>query len=186
MIINREKNKNNILIAGGAGFIGVEVCFQIFKNFKKSNLYIIDKLTYSGNKIFLKELIKSKRVFFFKNDIVNIEELKFKIKNISVAINIAAESHVDRSFKSSTIFTKTNTLGAHIFLQTCLENKVKKIVQVSTDEVYGEKLKGSFSEENHLNPTNPYSASKAATEIIIKSYKYHFKSNILVVRGNNI
>ena len=59
-----NKNKNNILIAGGAGFIGVEVCFQIFKNFKKSNLYIIDKLTYSGNKIFLKELIKSKRVFF--------------------------------------------------------------------------------------------------------------------------
>ncbi len=99
---------------------------------------------------------------------------------------MAAESHVDRSFKNSILFTKTNTLGAHIFFQTCLEKKVKKIVHVSTDEVYGEKLLGSFDEKSHLNPTNPYSASKAAAEIIINSYNYHFKSNILIVRGNNI
>lgn len=181
-----KKNKNNILIAGGGGFIGVEVCFQIFKSFKKSNLYIVDKLTYSGNKIFLKELIKSKRVFFFKKDIVDIEKLKSKIKNVSVAINIAAESHVDRSFKSSTLFTKTNTLGAHCFYQFCLENKVDHIIHVSTDEVYGEKLKGLNYENDQLNPTNPYSASKAAAEIILNTYKKFIKNQTTIVRSNNI
>ena len=77
-----------------------------------------------------------------------------------MAINVAAESHVDRSFTNSTLFTKTNTFGAHIFFQNCLNAKVKKIIHVSTDEVYGEKLSGSFKENDKLNPTNPYSASK--------------------------
>ncbi len=181
-----KKKIKNILIAGGAGFIGVEVCHQIFKNFKHSNLYIIDKLTYSGNKIFLREILKSKRVFFFKNDIININKLKSKIKNISVAINIAAESHVDRSFKSSIIFTKTNTLGAHCFYQFCLEKKVDHIIHVSTDEVYGEKLKGMNYENDQLNPTNPYSASKAAAEIILNTYKKFINNQTTIVRSNNI
>lgn len=176
-----------IFITGGAGFIGSHICEELYNKVPNSKLLILDKITYAANLKFISHLIKDKkRVKFIRADIIDSIKYKKQIKNFDIAINVAAESHVDRSFKNSILFTKTNTLGAHIFLQTCLENKVKKIVQVSTDEVYGEKLKGSFSEENHLNPTNPYSASKAATEIIIKSYKYHFKSNILVVRGNNI
>jgi len=176
-----------IFITGGAGFIGSHICEELYYKIPNSKLLILDKITYAANLKFISHLIKDKkRVKFIRADIIDSIKYKKQIKNFDIAINVAAESHVDRSFKNSILFTKTNTLGAHIFLQTCLESKVKKIVQVSTDEVYGEKLKGSFSEESHLNPTNPYSASKAATEIIIKSYKYHFKSDILVVRGNNI
>ena len=120
-----------------------------------------------------------------QSDIIDNKKYKNLIKNFDLAINVAAESHVDRSFTNSTLFTKTNTFGAHIF-SNLFKFKSKKIIHVSTDEVYGEKLSGSFKENDKLNPTNPYSASKAAAEIIINSYKYHLKSNILIVRGNNI
>ena len=176
-----------IFITGGAGFIGSHICEELYKKIPSSKLVILDKITYAANLKFISHLIKDKkRVEFIKADIIDNTKYKKKIKNFDIAINVAAESHVDRSFKNSILFTKTNTLGAHIFFQTCLEKKVKKIVHVSTDEVYGEKLLGSFDEKSHLNPTNPYSASKAAAEIIINSYNYHFKSNILIVRGNNI
>ena len=176
-----------IFITGGAGFIGSHICEELYKKIPGSKLVILDKITYAANLKFISHLIKDKkRVKFIKADILDNSKYKKKIKNFDIAINVAAESHVDRSFKNSILFTKTNTLGAHIFFQTCLEKKVKKIVHVSTDEVYGEKLLGSFDEKSHLNPTNPYSASKAAAEIIINSYNYHFKSNILIVRGNNI
>ena len=176
-----------IFITGGAGFIGSHICEELYKKIPNSKLVILDKITYAANLKFISHLIKDKkRVEFIKADIIDNTKYKKKIKNFDIAINVAAESHVDRSFKNSILFTKTNTLGAHIFFQTCLEKKVKKIVHVSTDEVYGEKLLGSFDEKSHLNPTNPYSASKAAAEIIINSYNYHFKSNILIVRGNNI
>ena len=92
------------------------------------------------------------------------------MEHIDLAINIAAESHVDNSFKSPLYFTKTNTLGAHAFLLSCIKNKVKKIIHISSDEVYGEKLKDSCKETKLVNPTNPYSASKAAAEILINSY----------------
>ena len=176
-----------IFITGGAGFIGSHICEELYKKIPSSKLVILDKITYAANLKFISHLIKDKkRVKFIKADILDNTKYEKKIKNFDIAINVAAESHVDRSFKNSILFTKTNTLGAHIFFQTCLEKKVKKIVHVSTDEVYGEKLLGSFDEKSHLNPTNPYSASKAAAEIIINSYNYHFKSNILIVRGNNI
>ena len=176
-----------IFITGGAGFIGSHICEELYNKIPNSKLLILDKVTYAANLKFISHLVRDKkRVKFIKADIIDSIKYRSQINNFDIAINVAAESHVDRSFRNSILFTKTNTLGAHIFFQTCLEKKVKKIVQVSTDEVYGEKLSGSFSEKNQLNPTNPYSASKAAAEIIIGSYKYHFKSNILIVRGNNI
>ena len=176
-----------IFITGGAGFIGSHICEKLYFNIPNSKILILDKLTYAANKSFLSKILKDKkRVRFLQSDIIDNKKYKNLIKNFDLAINVAAESHVDRSFTNSTLFTKTNTFGAHIFFQTCLNSKVKKIIHVSTDEVYGEKLSGSFKENDKLNPTNPYSASKAAAEIIINSYKYHLKSNILIVRGNNI
>ena len=176
-----------IFITGGAGFIGSHICEKLYFNMPNSKILILDKLTYAANKSFLSKILKDKkRVRILQSDIIDNKKYKNLIKNFDLAINVAAESHVDRSFTNSTLFTKTNTFGAHIFFQTCLNSKVKKIIHVSTDEVYGEKLSGSFKENDKLNPTNPYSASKAAAEIIINSYKYHLKSNILIVRGNNI
>ncbi len=176
-----------ILITGGAGFIGSHVVEFFYKKFKNSKIIIVDKLTYSGKKKFLKNIIKSKRIKFIKSDIVNIKNYEKELKNLDCAINVAAESHVDNSFKSSIIFTKTNVLGSHIFFQNCLNYKVKKIVHISTDEVYGEILKGSSSEKHMFDPSNPYSGTKAAAEMIIGSYlRYIDKKKILIIRSNNI
>jgi dTDP-glucose 4,6-dehydratase len=175
-----------ILVTGGAGFIGSHICESILKNFKVKKLVILDYLTYSGKKIYLKNILKLKNVEFIQEDILNLYKIKNKFKNFDIAINLAAESHVDRSFKDSINFTMTNTLGAHIFMQTCVDSNIKKIMHVSTDEVYGQVLTNSKSEKDRLNPTNPYSASKAAAEVIINSYDFFQKKKIIIVRANNI
>lgn len=173
-------------ITGGAGFVGSHLCEEIFFSDKNSKLVILDKLTYAGNRLFLNKIINSPRVKFIKGDILDLKIYKNYLHNIDVAINVAAESHVDNSFFSPIEFTRNNTLGAHIFLQNCINNKVKKIVQVSSDEVYGEKISGQNFENDRLQPTNPYSASKAAAEMIINSYRYSYKKEIIIIRGNNI
>tara|TARA_B100000787_G_scaffold124647_2_gene93960 strand:- start:910 stop:1860 length:951 start_codon:yes stop_codon:yes gene_type:complete len=173
-------------ISGGAGFIGSQLCEKIYTSFPRAQLIIYDKLTYAGNLKFLDKIIRSNRVKFIKGDIIDYKKYSKYLKNINFAINVAAESHVDRSFKNSLLFTRSNTLGAHTFVQSCIENNVKKILQVSTDEVYGQTLKGQKNEQSLMNPTNPYSASKAAAEIIINSYKFFESDKILTVRGNNI
>tara|TARA_B100000945_G_scaffold53550_1_gene38959 strand:+ start:1311 stop:2249 length:939 start_codon:yes stop_codon:yes gene_type:complete len=172
-------------ITGAAGFIGSHVCEHIAEKFPNSKIIALDKLTYAGNKSFLKNISK-KNLKFIKSDILNSKKYRKYLKNIDCAINIAAESHVDNSFRNSVEFTKTNTLGAHIFLENCINRKVKKIIHISTDEVYGDKLKGKSYEGDSLDPTNPYSASKAAAEIITNSYKYVFKKDIIIIRANNI
>jgi len=181
-----KNNLKKIFITGGAGFIGSHVCEVLFDKFKNSKLIILDKLTYAGNKKFLSSIIKSKRVKFIKGDILDTKKYTSYLKNCDLAINIAAESHVDNSFLSPLNFTKTNTLGAHTFFLECIKSKVKKILHISSDEVYGEKTTGTSYETQLVNPTNPYSASKAAAEILINSYKYTYKKEIIVVRANNI
>ena len=173
-------------VTGAAGFIGSHVCEQILKKFPNSKIIALDKLTYAGNKSFLNKIINNKNFIFIKSDILETNKYIKFLKKIDCAINIAAESHVDNSFNNSVEFTKTNTLGAHIFLENCIRNKVKKIIHISTDEVYGDKLKGKSYENDSLDPTNPYSASKAAAEMIINSYKYVFKKDIVIIRANNI
>ena len=178
--------KYKIVITGGAGFIGSHICEEIYKAFPKCEIIILDKLTYAGNRKYLKNIIKSPRVKFHKIDILKIKTYSHLLNNIDLAINVAAESHVGNSWQAPLTFSNSNTLGAHTFLLKCIETKVKKIIHISTDEVYGEKLKGSCSENDRIEPTNPYSASKAAAEIFINSYKYSYKKEIITVRGNNV
>ena len=176
----------SFFITGAAGFIGSHICEHILLNFPNAKIYALDKLTYAGNKKFLNKLLKKKQFKFVKSDIIDSKRYIKHLNSIDCAINVAAESHVDNSFLNSINFTKTNAYGAHIFLQNCINKKVKKIIHISTDEVYGDKIKGSSKEGDKLNPTNPYSASKAAAEMIINSYKYVYKKNIIIVRANNI
>ena len=175
-----------IFITGGAGFIGSHICEEIYKKFPKSKIIIFDKLTYAGKKKYIENIIKSPRVKFVRGDIIKHQTYSSLLKNIDLAINIAAESHVDNSFISPLSFSLTNTVGAHAFLLKCIENKAKKIIHISSDEIYGEKLSGKCNEQQKIEPTNPYSASKAAAEIFINSYKYSYKKEIITVRGNNI
>jgi dTDP-glucose 4,6-dehydratase len=175
-----------IFITGGAGFIGSHICEEVYKKFPKSKIIIFDKLTYAGNKKYLENIITSSRVKFVRGDIIKHYTYSALLKSVDLAINIAAESHVDNSFISPHSFSLTNTVGAHAFLLQCIENKVKKIIHISSDEIYGEKLLGKCTERQKIEPTNPYSASKAAAEIFINSYKYSYKKEIITVRGNNI
>ena len=175
-----------IFITGGAGFIGSHICEEIYKKFPKSKIIIFDKLTYAGKRKYIENIIKSPRVKFVRGDIIKHQTYSSLLKNIDLAINVAAESHVDNSFISPLSFSLTNTVGAHAFLLKCIENKTKKIIHISSDEIYGEKLSGKCNEQQKIKPTNPYSASKAAAEIFINSYKYSYKKEIITVRGNNI
>ena len=175
-----------IFITGGAGFIGSHICEEIYKKFPKSKIIIFDKLTYAGKRKYIENIIKSPRVKFVRGDIIKHQTYSSLLKNIDLAINVAAESHVDNSFISPLSFSLTNTVGAHAFLLKCIENKAKKIIHISSDEIYGEKLSGKCNEQQKIEPTNPYSASKAAAEIFINSYKYSYKKEIITVRGNNV
>ena len=175
-----------IFITGGAGFIGSHICEEVYKKFPKSKIIIFDKLTYAGNKKYLENIITSSRVKFVRGDIIKHYTYSTLLKNVDLAINVAAESHVDNSFISPHSFSLTNTVGAHAFLLKCIENKVKKIIHISSDEIYGEKLLGKCTERQKIEPTNPYSASKAAAEVIINSHKYSYKKEIITIRANNI
>ena len=111
------KNKfKKIFITGGAGFVGSHISEAFFKSFKRSKIIILDKLTYAGNKAYISSIIRSNRVKFIKSDILDTNKYSKFLRNCDLAINIAAESHVDNSFISPLNFTKTNTLGAHTFL----------------------------------------------------------------------
>ena len=175
-----------IFITGAAGFIGSHLSEKLYDYFNKSQLILFDKVTYAANKKYIKNLLNKKNVKFVKNDLLNLKVLEINLKNVDLAINVAAESHVDNSFGNSLIFTQTNTLGTHHFLEACRKQKVKRIIHVSTDEVYGENLNKPFKENQFLNPTNPYSASKAGADMMVNAYKKSYKLNINIVRANNI
>jgi UDP-glucose 4,6-dehydratase len=177
---------NKILVTGGCGFIGSHVVEFLFKKFKNTEFIILDKITYAANTKFLKNISKNKRVKIVIGDINNWKLVSKITKNVDIAIHLAAESHVDRSFHSAKKFISTNVQGTSNIMEACRVNKVKKVIHISTDEVYGEIYKGNFKEGDKLNPTNPYSASKAAAEMIVNGYKNSFKQDINIVRANNI
>jgi len=175
-----------IFITGAAGFIGSHLTEKLYEFFNNSQFVLYDKITYAANKKYIKKLLKKKNVKFIQDDLLNLKSLQVNLKNVDLAINVAAESHVDNSFGNSLLFTKTNTLGTHCFLEACRKQKVKKIIHVSTDEVYGENLNKPFKENQTLNPTNPYSASKAGADMMVNAYNQSYKLNVTTIRANNI
>ena len=120
-----------ILITGAAGFVGSHVSERIFNEYKKSKILLYDKITYAANLKYLSKILKKKNVYFIKSDLLNYKVLERSLKNVEMAINVAAESHVDNSFGNSLLFTKTNTLGTHSFLEACRKQNVKKIIYIS-------------------------------------------------------
>ena len=174
----------NILITGCAGFIGSHAVDE-FLNFGY-NIIGIDNLTYAGNLLNLDSALKNSKFEFIKEDIANFESINLICKNkkIDWIINFAAETHVDNSINSMTEFIHSNIIGVSSLLQCCKQNNIK-LLQISTDEVYGSIDSNSFSETDRLNPLNPYAATKAAADHLILSYNNTFKIDYIIVRPSN-
>lgn len=171
-----------LFLTGALGFAGK----HFYKSFQNhwDKIIIYDKKTYAADqKFFLKN--KRKKDVFIKGDICDYNKLKKSMPKNCYVIHFAAESHVDNSFYSSLIFTKTNALGTHTLLEVCRLKKNKKITIISTDEVYGETIKKK-NEKSILEPTNPYSASKTSADIISQTYYKCYKLPICIVRANNL
>jgi dTDP-glucose 4,6-dehydratase len=174
-----------VIVTGGSGFIGSNLVKYLLK--KKYFVINIDKLSYSANPLNVKKLLKNKNYIFFKTDINNRNKLikifnKHKPNGI---FNLAAETHVDRSIDAPNNFIKSNFLGVYNLLETILfyerKNKKKiKLVHVSTDEVYGDILKGRSDECFPYNPSSPYSATKASADHLIKAYIRTYKISALI------
>jgi dTDP-glucose 4,6-dehydratase len=175
-----------ILITGGAGFIGSHVVDAVVGRFTNAEIVILDKMNYAANINFVIEHLLSARIKFHVADITDYNGMLSATKGVDLLINLAAESHVGRSFSSSIDFTRTNTLGTHVLLEAARQQNVARVIHVSTDEVYGEVITGAASESFPLHPNNPYSGSKAAAEMIIQSYWRSFNSPAIIVRANNI
>jgi len=183
----------NILITGGAGFIGSHVVKRFVNNYPRYNIYNIDNLTYAGNLNNLQDVKNKKNYFFFKVDINNQKEILklFKDKNITDIIHLAAESHVDKSIESSFEFAKTNVLGTLSLLEASksvwdLTSKDNIFYHISTDEVYGSlDVNGLFNEFSKYDPNSPYSASKASSDHFVRAYHKTYGLPILISNCSN-
>jgi dTDP-glucose 4,6-dehydratase len=178
----------NILVTGGCGFIGSNFINYILKKDVTVNIFNIDCLNYCANE---SNVISSPRYKFIKGNITS-KDLVLHILNeyaIDAIIHFAAQSHVDNSFDNSLQYTTDNVMGTHVLLQASKEyGKIKKFLHFSTDEVYGEVdlEHPGCHEKSLLNLTNPYAATKAAAEFLVRSYYHSFKLPIVIVRCNNV
>ncbi|SNQ62978.1 dTDP-glucose 4,6-dehydratase [Candidatus Methanoperedens nitratireducens] len=175
-------NKLKILITGGAGFIGSNFVRYMVEKYPNCQIAVIDKLTYAGKMENLQDVID--KITFIKGDICNIKDIEM-IGKCDFIFNFAAETHVDRSIKEGNIFVKTDVLGTYNLLEYARKHEVKKYIQISTDEVYGSTEKDSFYEEDILDPSSPYSASKAGADLLVKSFFKTYGLPILITRSSN-
>ena len=178
----------NILVTGGAGFIGSNFINHILEERDDYNIINLDILTYAGN---LENLIPSegkKNYHFVKGDITNPELVKYLFEKHSIkhVINFAAESHVDRSISGSEIFYRTNVIGTNVLLEVSRKFEVEKFLQVSTDEVYGSLgAEGLFTESTPLSPNSPYSSSKAAADMMALAFHHTYGMPVVITRCSN-
>ncbi len=177
------KSMNKVLVTGGAGFIGSNFVRHLL-NETNCGIINLDKLTYAGNLNNIKDLRREKRHKFVRGDIKNRKLVDSLIKKVDGVVNFAAESHVDRSIQKPTVFAQTNVLGTQVLLDACRRFGAR-FQQVSTDEVYGSRLEGSFKETDRLSPSSPYSASKAAADLLVNAYNVTYGVDATVTRSTN-
>lgn len=171
-----------ILITGGAGFIGSNFVHHIIEE-NEHDVVVLDKLTYAGNMDNLKDVIS--KIEFIKGDICREEDVRRAMQDCDMVVHFAAETHVDVSIQNTNIFVKTNVLGTCNLLEQARKNDIHKFCQISTDEVYGSITHGSMSEESNLNPSNPYSASKAGADMLVMAYYKTFNLPVVITRSSN-
>ena len=177
-----------VLVTGGAGFIGSNLVRLLRLERPDWTVINLDKLTYAGNAESLADLREDAKHVFVRGDILNAElvDRLMSDRKVDVVLNLAAESHVDRSILGPGIFVETNVSGTQVLLEAARQAKVKRFVQVSTDEVYGSLgATGKFSESSALRPSSPYSASKAAADLLALAYGHTFGMDVVVTRCSN-
>jgi len=176
-----------VLVTGGCGFIGSNFIRQLLATDSSVSVVNFDALTYAGNLANLADVAGNPRYVFIKGDITNRDDVQAALSTgITDVIHFAAESHVDRSIQDSGPFVRTNVIGTQILLDAVREFKVGKYVHVSTDEVYGSLgPTGAFLETTPLDPSSPYSASKAASDLLVKAYHHTFGMHAVITRCSN-
>ena len=174
-----------LLVTGGAGFIGSNFIRYILNKYRDYKVVNLDKLTYAGNIENLKDIEKNHRYTFVEGDICDLPLVESLAKHVDVIVNFAAETHVDRSILEPGNFIRTDVYGTYVLLETAKKYKHWRYVQISTDEVYGSIEIGSFRENDPLNPTNPYSASKGGGDLLAHSYWSTYKLPVIITRSSN-
>ncbi|MBA7715408.1 dTDP-glucose 4,6-dehydratase [subsurface metagenome] len=212
----------NLLITGGAGFIGSNFLRCILKKYPDYKIVVLDKLTYAGNLDNLKEFLHPDNLFleddyetsyphrsldsfeilldkiesihqissndsllFIQGDICDSELVGKIMPGQDVVVNFAAESHVDRSILEAGSFVRTDVYGTYVLLEAVRKHKIARFVHIGTDEAYGSIEKGSYEEKDPLNPSSPYAASKAAADLLVKSYYVTYNLPVIITRSSN-
>jgi dTDP-glucose 4,6-dehydratase len=178
-----------LLVTGGAGFIGSHFVRSVLSGtypaYADADVTVYDKLTYAGNLANLATVADHPRYGFVKGDILDTSTLDEVVPGHDAVLNFAAESHVDRSIVGAADFVMTNAAGVQTLLDACLRAGVERVVQVSTDEVYGSIPEGSFTEEHRLEPNSPYSAAKAGGDLIARAYAVTHGLDVVTTRCTN-
>lgn len=181
----------NIIVTGGAGFIGGNFCHYMTKKYPEDTIICIDKLTYAGNMETLAPIMDLPNFKFFQEDIADREAVYgiFEREKPDIVVNFAAESHVDRSIADPEVFLRTNIIGTGVMLDACRKYGITRYHQVSTDEVYGDlpldRKELFFTEETPIHTSSPYSASKASADLLVQAYHRTYGLPCTISRCSN-
>ncbi|NCO41670.1 MAG: dTDP-glucose 4,6-dehydratase [Armatimonadetes bacterium CG_4_10_14_3_um_filter_66_18] len=176
---------HRILVTGGAGFIGSNFARYQLKHHADREVVVLDKLTYAGNLDNLRDLESDRRFAFQQGDICDPAAVRAAAAGADAIVNFAAETHVDRSLLDPSAFVMTDVHGVNVLLEAVRELGVARFVQISTDEVYGQVAAGSSKETDRYAPRNPYSATKAAAELMVHAHHESYGVPALITRGSN-
>jgi dTDP-glucose 4,6-dehydratase len=174
-----------ILVTGGAGFIGSNFIRYLLARYPDYSVINLDRLTYAGNLENLRDVERDPRYRFVRGDICDVALVRDVARDVDAIVNMAAESHVDRSIMAAGEFIRTDVFGTFTLLEAVKEIRIPRYLQVSTDEVYGSIERGAFRESDPLSPSNPYSASKAGGDLLTLAYWKTHRLPVLVTRSSN-
>ncbi len=176
---------DSLVVTGGLGFIGSNFIHHIMESRQDLRIVNVDYMGPGSNPANVKKFKENKRYRFLKGSLADYGFTRNALKNADFVVNFAAETHVDRSIANPESFFKSNAKGAFNLLQSAAESKIDKLVHISTDEVYGSIASGSFDENSPLNPSSPYSATKAAADLMARAWNTTYKLPVVTLRCTN-
>jgi dTDP-glucose 4,6-dehydratase len=174
-----------LLVTGGAGFIGSTFIRYVLQTHAEDSVVNLDKLTYAGNPANLADLADDRRYTFVKGDICDAGLVREVMHDVDAVVNMAAESHVDRSLLEPDAFLRTGVQGVFTLLEAVRELRVPRLLHISTDEVYGSIAEGSADEDAPLRPTSPYSSAKASGDLLALAYFHTHATPVVITRSSN-